>query len=140
MAIPQQQETVLDSHVIHQDTDVMTAVMSMYTLAQQRGFTPPVVSELTTVVSELATNILKYASHGAITFFDVTDDTRSGLKITARDDGPGIEDIEQALTDSFSTGKTLGLGLPGIRRMVDEFDIDAPLGEGTQVDVVKWRR
>jgi serine/threonine-protein kinase RsbT len=89
-------------------------------------------------VSELARNILKYADVGDIVLLPRSGVLKSGIEIRAEDHGPGIGDVELALKDSFTTGRSLGLGLPGVRRLMDEFDIASSPGEGTRVTIRKW--
>ena len=91
--------------------------------------------KISTIISELAYNILKYAGHGLIKVSKLEDGWRTGLMIEAIDQGDGIEDLEQVFEDSYSTGGTLGLGLPGIKRMADEIHIDSTPGKGTHVTV-----
>ena len=91
-----------------------------------------------TAVSELSRNILKYAGQGEIFFQQRVEGTCTGVLVTARDRGPGIENIEAAMSDHYSSSGTLGLGLPGVKRMMDEFSIESAPGKGTQVSVLKW--
>ena len=93
-----------------------------------------------TVVSELATNIIKYAGHGTIRVKPLFQDGRLGVCVQAIDQGPGIADVEAALRDGFSTGGTLGLGLPAVRRLTDTLHIHCPEGGGTHVEAVRWSR
>lgn len=102
------------------------------------GFTDTESRSLGTVVSELATNILKYAQSGSVKLEEVQEARRRGIQITVSDRGPGIEDVERALQDHYSSSGTLGLGLPGVRRMVDDFDIQSTVGVGTRIVVRKW--
>ena len=96
---------------------------------------------LATAISEIARNITTYAKRGEV-FIELVRDSngRRGVKVIARDQGPGIADLERALTDGYTTGGGLGLGLPGARRLVDEFDIQTAPGQGTTVTLVKWTR
>jgi serine/threonine-protein kinase RsbT len=94
---------------------------------------------ISTAASELARNIVKYAGSGEIVIRCVDDGLRDGLEIEARDQGPGIKDIEIAMQDHVSGSGTLGLGLPGVRRMMDDFRIDSEPGKGTTVVTTKWR-
>src|SRR5262249_57745359 len=89
-------------------------------------------------ISELGRNILEYAKTGEILFKPVEKGGRTGIAIAARDEGPGIPDVAQALQDGYSTGNGLGLGLPGARRLMDEFEIVSEVGTGTTVIVRKW--
>ena len=93
---------------------------------------------IATALSELGQNILKYAERGEVSIEQISEGTRTGVQLTAQDQGPGIEDLEQAMTDHFSSSGTLGLGLPGVRRMMDEFKIDSAPQQGTVVTVRKW--
>ena len=93
---------------------------------------------IATAVSELARNILKYARSGEIRLRQVQGGSGRGIEIEAMDRGPGIADPEAAMRDHFSSGGTLGLGLPGVKRMMDEFSLDSRPGEGTRVTAVKW--
>ena len=95
---------------------------------------------IVTAVSELARNIIKYATRGEVSIDRIVKDFHVGIEIVARDRGPGISDIEQAIADNYSSGGTLGLGLPGVRRMMDEFEIQSAEGKGTMVRIRKWRR
>ena len=96
-------------------------------------------TKIMTAASELARNMLKYANGGRVSIEVITKGRENGLRLTFVDDGPGIENIELALKDGYSTGKSLGLGLPGTRRLVSEFAIDSKVGKGTTVIVTKWK-
>ena len=93
--------------------------------------------KIKTAVSELGYNIIKYAGKGIIRLTPLKD-KRTGIEIVASDKGPGIEDLEAALSDQFSTGGTLGLGLPGVKRLMDEFEVDTSPEKGTKITVRKW--
>lgn len=97
-------------------------------------------SRIATAVSELARNIVLYAGGGVITFQRLSDGGRSGLEIRATDSGPGIADIELAMQDGYTSGNGLGVGLPGTKRLMDEFEIESEMGKGTRVTIRKWRR
>jgi serine/threonine-protein kinase RsbT len=97
-------------------------------------------TKLVTAASELARNIVTYGGSGMVRVETVTRDSRQGIQATFSDSGPGIPDLELALTDGWTSGNGLGLGLGGARRLVDEFAIDSKVGEGTIVTVVKWTR
>ena len=88
-------------------------------------------------MSEVARNIVRFAEHGTITV-ELLREPRPGIRVVARDTGPGIPDVERAMADGFSTDEGLGLGLPGARRLVDEFDIASERGRGTTVVLTKW--
>ena len=96
---------------------------------------------LATAISEVARNITAYAVRGEVVLSVITDDGgRRGIRVIARDEGPGIEDVEQAMQDGYTSGNGLGLGLPGARRLVHHFEIDTAPGRGTRVTLVMWER
>lgn len=115
------------------------AVVSVATLSAEAGLSPVAAQQLATVASELARNILKYAGHGQIEMRREEDGARVGIRLIVSDRGPGIDDVEQAVADHFSTGGSLGLGLSGVKRMMDKFHIESQPGKGTRIEVVKWR-
>ena len=126
---------------IESDADVVVARQRARALAAQVDLTSTDQTLLATAISELARNITAYAVRGEVLVGVVRGDNgRRGVRVVARDDGPGIEDIQLALTDGYTTGNGLGLGLPGARRLVDEFDIQTAPGQGTTVTLVKWGR
>jgi serine/threonine-protein kinase RsbT len=133
---PEQAERI----AIESDADVVTARQRARALAV--GLEMPGTDQtlLATAISEIARNITAYAVRGEVLLDVVQDGTRRGVRVVARDEGPGIEDLEKALTDGYTTGGGLGLGLPGARRLVDDFDIETAPGEGTRVTLVKWTR
>jgi serine/threonine-protein kinase RsbT len=122
------------------DTDIVSARRQGRVLAEQQGFTAGEATLVATAISELARNIVNYAGSGEIVINRVDSNSRSGISITARDNGPGIPDIALAVREGYSTSGGLGLGLPGVRRIMDEFGIDSEPGKGTTVTVIKWRR
>jgi serine/threonine-protein kinase RsbT len=96
-------------------------------------------TKLITAASELVRNMLRYAGGGAVLIEVVTKGRENGVRLTFKDEGPGIKDINLAMKDGFSTGKSLGLGLPGAKRLVSEFDLKSEPGKGTTVMVLKWK-
>lgn len=96
-------------------------------------------TKIITAASELARNMLKYANGGQVTIEVLSKGRENGIRLIFRDEGPGIADIKLAMQDGYSTAKSLGLGLPGTRRLVSEFDIQSHLGKGTTVTVTKWK-
>ena len=96
-------------------------------------------TKLITAASELVRNMIKYASGGSILIEVITEGRENGIRLTFKDQGPGIANVQQAMKDGFSTGKSLGLGLPGAKRLVSEFDIKSIVGEGTTVSIIKWK-
>jgi serine/threonine-protein kinase RsbT len=119
--------------------DVITARQKGRELAIQAGFSSSDLVRIATAISELARNILLYAGDGEIHLSIVEEEDRVAIVIVARDEGAGIQDIEKALQDGFSTSGGLGLGLPGTRRLMDEFQIVSERGKGTTVTVKKWK-
>jgi len=101
-------------------------------------FGPSDLAVITTVISELARNLLLYARNGSIICWLIEKGQKKGIVIQALDEGPGIPDIETAMKDGYSTSGGLGLGLPGVRRMMDEFAIVSRKGQGTTVTTIKW--
>ena len=124
---------------INSDQDIVGARQKGRTLAAELGFSPADATLIATAISELARNIVSYARRGEIRLQRIQNSVRQGIMVVAYDEGPGIRDITQALRDGFSTSGSLGLGLPGVRRLMDEFDISSKPGMGTTVTVKKWR-
>jgi len=124
---------------INSDQDIVSARQKGRMMASELGFSPGDATLIATAISELARNIVSYARKGQITLKMVNSLNRQGILVVAADDGPGIADIRQALRDGFSTSGSLGLGLPGVRRLMDEFEINSEPGRGTIVTVKKWK-
>ena len=122
------------------DTDVVTARQRGRDLAAQAGFSSGDQTVIAAAISEIARNILNYAKRGEISLSVVTNGDRRGVVVVARDQGPGIRDVARALEDGYSTSGGLGLGLPGARRLMDDFDVTSTTGQGTTVTMKKWRR
>jgi serine/threonine-protein kinase RsbT len=120
------------------DTDIVEARQTGRDLAAQLGFSLTDLTLIATAISEIARNITTYAGRGEITLRLVRQGERRGLLVVATDDGPGIADVDRALEDGYSTGRGMGLGLPGARRLMDEFEIDSGPGRGTTVTMRKW--
>ena len=125
---------------INSDQDIVAARQRGRALAVELGFSAVDSTLIATAISELARNIVSYAGTGEITLKTIQNSTRQGILIVAADEGPGIHDLRQALRDGFSTSGSLGLGLPGVRRLMDEFEIASQPGRGTRVEVKKWRQ
>jgi len=125
---------------IDSDHDIVTARQRGRALAQQIGFSNSNLTLVATAISELARNILLYAKKGELTLGIVEDNGRQGLTVVASDQGPGIRDVDRAMDVGFSTSGSLGLGLPGVRRLMDEFEIVSRIGKGTTVTARKWKR
>jgi serine/threonine-protein kinase RsbT len=125
---------------INSDQDIVAARQSGRALAAEIGFSATDATLIATAISELARNIVSYARKGEVALRVVRGSSRQGILVIASDNGPGIADIPQALRDGFSTSGSLGLGLPGVRRLMDEFQIDSRPGRGTTVTVKKWKQ
>lgn len=125
---------------IRSDIDIVSARQQGRTLATQIGFTATDATLIATAISELARNIVSYAGQGEIILCFIEKGLVRGVKIMARDDGPGIRNIQDVMRDGYSTSGGLGLGLPGVKRLMDEFEIDSEMGRGTLVSIKKWLR
>jgi serine/threonine-protein kinase RsbT len=125
---------------VDRDVDIVDARQKGRELATSLGFSGGDLAVIATAISELARNIIEYASRGEIVLSVAQQGGRRGIVVVARDEGPGIPNIEQAMQDGFSTGKSLGLGLPGAKRLMDEFKIASEPGKGTVVTMTKWVR
>jgi serine/threonine-protein kinase RsbT len=125
---------------IGSDKDVVLARQEGRTLALWLGFSISEATLTATAISELSRNIVSYAGKGTVTLKAIQGPGRVGLMIVAADTGPGIADVALAMRDGFSSSGGLGLGLPGVRRLMDEFDISSEVGRGTTVTAKKWRR
>lgn len=124
---------------IHGEHDIVTARQAGRELAARAGFEGSDLTVVATAISELARNIVQYTAGGEIMLDLLSDNGRRGILVVATDRGPGIRDIERALQDGYSTSRSLGLGLPGARRLMDEFDIRSGVGTGTTITAKKWR-
>ena len=118
--------------------DIVAARKAGHELALDLGFSLTDVTMIATAISEVARNITSYAGRGAIGVMVQEKEGRTALVVRAEDDGPGIADIERALEDGYSTGRGLGLGLPGARRLMDRLVIESQLGQGTVIEMWKW--
>jgi serine/threonine-protein kinase RsbT len=125
---------------IDSDGDIVIARQKGRALAAELGFSSTDVVRIATAISELARNVLSYAVTGEIRLETLNSWNRCGIAIIASDRGPGIADVERAMQDAYSTSGGLGLGLPGVRRLMDEFTIDSAVGQGTTVSATKWCR
>lgn len=124
---------------IHSDLDIVTARSTVRDMVKGMGFGAVDQARVATAVSELARNIFVHAGSGQVTARTVERNGRKGIEIEFQDQGPGIKDVELALQDGYSTAKSLGLGLPGARRLMDEFDLRSQVGAGTTIVCRKWR-
>jgi len=124
---------------IDSDADIVLARKGARELAGRLGFSATEMTVIATAVSEISRNIVRFAERGEV-FLELLDVPRPGLRVVARDTGPGIADVGQAMTDGYSTYQGLGLGLPGARRLMDEFEVATERGRGTTITMTKWRR
>jgi serine/threonine-protein kinase RsbT len=132
-------KTLSVRHVpIRADSDIVLARQEGRALAAEVGLANSDLTLVATAISEIARNIVDYANAGDIEVRSVKQDGRYGLVVVARDEGPGIADVALAMQDGYSTGNSLGLGLPGARRLMDEFEIESNVGRGTTVRMTKW--
>jgi len=120
-------------------SDVVSVRQVVRTWAIDVGFTLVDQTKIVTAASELARNTIDYGRGGLARLELITEGTRRGLRIAFEDQGPGIPDVQQALTDHYTTGNGLGLGLGGAKRLVNEFDISSRVGEGTRVVITRWK-
>jgi serine/threonine-protein kinase RsbT len=123
---------------VNKPDDIVTARQAGHQLARQLGFSLTDVTMIATAISEIARNITSYAGRGEVRVGVQYRDGRQALVVRAEDDGPGIADIERALEDGYSTGRGLGLGLPGARRLMDRLVVESAPGKGTIVEMWKW--
>jgi serine/threonine-protein kinase RsbT len=123
---------------VQSTADIVTARQQGREMAARLGFSPSDLTIIATAISEIARNIVEYAREGEVSISLAEDGPRTGVQIVARDDGPGIADLPAVLREGVTTGSGLGLGLPGARRLMDEFDIASQLGKGTTVVMRKW--
>ena len=120
------------------DAGVMHARQKGRELAMTLGISGSDLTLMATAISEIARNIVQYAGKGEIEFRGIARGGKRGLLVIARDQGPGIADIAQAMQDGYSTSRGMGMGLPGARRLMDDFQIVSEVGKGTTVTMVKW--
>jgi serine/threonine-protein kinase RsbT len=120
--------------------DIVIARRTVRDAAAELGFTQTDVARIVTAASELARNVFRYAGAGVMRWSIVEHGDRMAIEVRFIDRGPGIADINLALTEGYSTGGGLGMGLPGAKRLVDELEIESVVGQGTTVTLKKWRR
>jgi serine/threonine-protein kinase RsbT len=125
---------------IRADVDILAARQAGRTVASSLAFSPSDLTVIAAAISEVARNILVYAMQGEVQLAVTEQNGRRGVTVIARDDGPGIADVTLALQDGFSTSGSLGLGLPGARRLMDDFAIQSEMGRGTIITMRKWAR
>jgi serine/threonine-protein kinase RsbT len=125
---------------IQREADIVLARQAGRQLAASLGFSMTDQTLIATAISEVARNIVVYAQEGEIVLVRAEDGTRIGIQVTAIDQGPGIDNKDLAMRDGYSTKNSLGLGLPGARRLMDDFALDSEVGRGTTVTMKKWKR
>jgi len=125
---------------IRNEDDVILVRRKARSLAQERGFDAFATAALTTAASELARNTLVHGGGGEAIVEHLADGPRSGVRVTFTDKGPGIADVDRVLAGGYSTARSLGLGLSGTRRLVEEFELESTPGAGTKVVICKWTR
>ena len=125
---------------IRADVDVVVARQKIRGLVSDLRFSGNELTLIATAISEVARNIVSYAGNGEIVMRVIQRGQRRGITVVARDRGPGIADIERAMKDGFSTSRGLGLGLPGSKRLMDEFELVSEVGKGTEITMTKWER
>jgi serine/threonine-protein kinase RsbT len=125
---------------IEHEGDIVTARQKGRELAKARGLSMTEQTLIATAISEVARNIVVYARRGEVVLVAVEDRGRRGVMVVARDEGPGIPNPELAMRDGYSTGNSLGMGLPGARRLMDEFVLSSTVGKGTTITMKKWVR
>jgi len=123
---------------VNNSDDIVAARQAGHELARQLGFSLTDVTMIATAISEIARNITSYAGRGEVRVGLQYRDGRQAIVVRAEDDGPGIADVERALEDGYSTGRGLGLGLPGARRLMDRLIVESAPGKGTVVEMWKW--
>lgn len=124
---------------VQAEQDVVLVRQAVRRLSQELGFSLVEQTKLVTAASELARNTLIHGKGGAVAWAMVEEGTRKGLRLTFEDDGPGIADLDLALTDGWTSGAGLGMGLPGARRLVQDFTIESAPGQGTRVTIARWK-
>jgi serine/threonine-protein kinase RsbT len=125
---------------IEREADIVLARQAGRQLAASLGFSTTDQTLIATAISEVARNIVVYAQHGEIVLVQTNEAGRIGIQVVAIDRGPGIDNKDLALRDGYSTKNSLGLGLPGARRLMDDFRLDSEVGHGTTVTMTKWKR
>jgi serine/threonine-protein kinase RsbT len=125
---------------IFDETDIVDARQQGRKLGTTLGFSGSELTLIATAISEIARNIVVYAKEGYITLSIVGTSSKHGLLVLAEDNGPGIVDLSLAMMDGYSTHKSLGLGLPGAKRLMDEFEIESSPGKGTVIRMIKWKQ
>lgn len=140
MNLSNQFEQKSNTFTISSDQDVVNVRKFGRQLAQEQGYSATDQTLIAVAISETARNILEYAGTGTIEFNLIQNELGIYIEILARDKGPGIVDVNKAMMDGFSTGRGMGIGLPGTKRIMDEFEIESEEGHGTTITMRKWKR
>lgn len=133
------QASELDQLLIRSEGDVVEARHRVREFGRELGFSSIDLALIATAVSEICRNIIQYAGTGTLSFGEERSSRSVGIVIVAEDKGPGIPDISLAMQDGYSTRNSLGMGLPGVKRLMDEFAIESEVGKGTRVVMKKWK-
>ena len=135
-------QTVVAQHTMNLETedDIIAVRRRVRDIAEMRKFDTFATAAITTATSELARNVIVHAGKGFALIEEVSDGPIMGIRIVFEDTGPGIPDVDRVLAGGFSTARSMGLGVSGSRRLVDEFRIETVVGQGTKVTVIKWKR
>jgi len=125
---------------ISSEQDIVLVRKTVRDVCRDAGFGLTDVTRIVTAASELARNIYRYADHGTLTWNMVSDGMKSGLELIFADQGPGIEDVNMALQEGYTTARSMGMGLPGTKKLMDDMVIETKLGVGTKITIRKWVR
>lgn len=125
--------------LIQSDQDIVSARQMVRTFAVESGFNLVDQTKIVTAASELARNTLEYGGGGSVLIESLNDNNKRGVRLTFEDEGPGIVDIERAMTDGYTTGGGLGLGLSGAKRLSNDFRIESTVGKGTLISITRWK-
>ncbi|MBP8253104.1 MAG: anti-sigma regulatory factor [Herpetosiphon sp.] len=125
---------------IQSDLDIVAARMAARDMAKTMGFGAIDQARIATTISELARNIYLYADEGTVTISEATAGIRRGIQVICADQGPGIEDVSLVMQDGYTTSKGMGMGLPGAKRLMDDFEVVSIVGKGTVITCRKWKR
>jgi serine/threonine-protein kinase RsbT len=128
-----------DTLDVRSSTDIVLIRQAVRKWTTELGFSLVDQTKMITAASELARNTLDYGGGGVVNLESLQEGTKRGLRLTFEDHGPGIADVDQAMTDGFTSGKGMGLGLGGSKRLVNEFEISTRVGEGTRVTITRWK-
>jgi len=124
---------------LRNERDIVLARQAVRRLSQACGFSLVDQTKMVTAASELARNTVTYGQGGTVLCETILDGARTGLRLTFADSGPGIADVSLAMTDGWTSGNGLGMGLTGAKRLVNEFDLDTKPGSGTRVTITRWK-